>query len=146
MHCRKRSPARRLLSLGLLLLIPTIGCGKSVPPPRYVVARGGVSVVRPETGELEVRLTSEAGTAPAPARALEFCIVTEHSEVYLDDALVTLGAIRRGDEIEIIGYRDPSLRNEKFVISFAYCKRPKPRVGVPVRTDRWASLAVGRGG
>jgi len=88
---------------------------------------GRVRESRPETGELTVEVRG-----PAPGRpAVEICNLTKDSEIYINDRFSSIDQIQVGDAVELLGYRDPNPRLERFVVSFAYVDHPQPPPPAP---------------
>ena len=126
--------------IGASLALP--GCD---PPPvthSYRVLSGAVIACHTETGELTVRL-SDFSRRRRQNEDRVHCVITRDSEVYVNDRFATLSDIALGDQIEVIGYRDPQRRIERFVVSYAYVKHPLPPPRLPAEIAEPSSIASG---
>jgi hypothetical protein len=106
------------------LLVATAGCEQSQPPADYDVITGTVERTRAETGELTIRPRNPwtTGTDEPPLQ----CLITNDTEIYVDDRFSSFDAIQYGDKVELIGHPDPSPRGERFVVTLAHIERNEP--------------------
>ena len=130
-------PASRTsaLALGLLAVCATGACSRQAPSNRHEELSGIVEALQPETGRLTLRNT---GTRPEPADDQKVsCLLTNDTEIYINDRVRSLDAIQVGDTIELFGYRDPNPRAERFIVRMAYIARneaPPPEPDLSPRT------------
>lgn len=115
----RRRWASVLRSAGAALALLPAGCERAATPPRYEVFNGSVVSRQTDTGALTVARPAARSAEPREVA----CIVTSDSEIYVNDRLSTIGEIRRGDAVEIFGYRDPNPRLAGFVVTVAYVTR-----------------------
>lgn len=117
------------LTAGLALALGA--CSEKPSTSRHEQFSGIVEGLKIETGELTVR-TPLRGQREEEQR-IQF-LFTNDSEIYVSDAYAGRDAIRLGDVIELIAYRDPNPRAERYVVESAYVSRPeKP----PPKPDVW---------
>jgi hypothetical protein len=107
----------------------TVGCESRDAISRYETLIGTVVTRDADTGELTVRTPAPRGAASS--HRSDLCVVTEDTEIYLNDKFSLIGAIAVGDIVELIGYRDPHPRPERFVVSFAVVNRDEPAPAPP---------------
>lgn len=110
-------------------LVVAAGCERSAAPPEYRAVSGSVEACQPDTGELTVR---------QPPRELRtrgdeplHCVITKDSEIYVNDRFTTIRDIETGDRVELIGYRDPSPQQERFVVTYGYVLHPLEKPPLP---------------
>lgn len=129
---RERSSTRiaRLFPIAALAWLPLLGCDEPSPGAHYSVVAGKVMACHAETGELRVRATHPGGDEATPE--IVYCVVTRESEIYVNDEVRPLSEIQLGDEVELIGHRDPDPQTRRFVVSFAYLDHPLPPPAPPV--------------
>ncbi len=101
-----------------------LGCNRQAPSNRHEVLTGTVESLQADIGQLTVRLP---GLRPEPDDDQKvICLLGSDTEIYINDRVREIGAIETGDPIELIGYRDPSPRAERFVVRLAYITRNEP--------------------
>lgn len=105
------------------LLVLAVGCARGRADRVDEFLDGEVISHDSATGEASVAVRDEETGARLPGPTV--CAITEHSEVYLNDKLSPLEVIRDGDDVRLIGYRDPNPLSKRFVVSFAYITRPQ---------------------
>jgi hypothetical protein len=69
------------------------------------------------------------GTSPRAAADEESatpCLLTNYTELYVNDKFSSFDAIQVGDRIELIGYHRADPPPERLVVSLAYITRPEP--------------------
>ncbi|MBU0637410.1 MAG: hypothetical protein KKB50_00980 [Planctomycetes bacterium] len=108
--------------LGLAVLFA--GCDKHSSPNGYEAIAGVVGTSDAEAGELSLRIATEGRVGPEAQTV--FCVVNNHTEIYVNDKLSTIEAIGVGDAIEVIGCHDSSAGLKRFLVSFAYIDRAEP--------------------
>ena len=106
----------------------TAGCERSVGAPTYQAVGGVVEACQLETGEMTVRLT---GREARSSEEKLHCVITKDSEIYVNDRFTKLQDIEVGDRVELIGYRDPSPQQERFVVTYAYGLHAMERPAMP---------------
>lgn len=123
--------SKRIIScaLGLSAVMLLGGCQRPAPTHAYRVLTGTVILCNAETGELTVLVTP--GTRRRLHKDRVHCVLTEDSEVYVNDRFSSLHEVRVGDKVEIIGYREPDRRLESFVVGTASFQQPLPPPVVP---------------
>lgn len=127
---------RRSISLALpgvvlaLTVLSLAGCDDPPSETHYSVFAGKVVACHADTGELRVRML-RAGPEGSSEETI-YCVVTRESEIYVNDKLSTMNEIQLGDEIELIGHRDPDPQTRRFVVSFAYLDHRLPAPAPPV--------------
>lgn len=112
-----------------MLVVQLAGCTEQPPEHHYSVLSGKVISCDAEIGELHVEVTGAANRKSKPDRI--HCVVTQDSEVYVNDRFTTLREVHVGDAVELIGYREPDRRLESFVVGFAYFRQPLAPAVVP---------------
>lgn len=118
-----------LLAVGLGAVLTLPGCGRQTPANRHDVLAGSVQSVHAETGQLTVRQSfprPEIGDNPTVS-----CLLSSDAEVYINDKFSAIDAIVAGDNIELIGYRDPNPRAERFLVSLVHITRSEPLPPAP---------------
>lgn len=113
-----------------MVMVCALGCEPQRTPHRYSVVVGKVVACHTETGELSVRAPRR--TAEGTADQTVYCLVTDESEVYVNDKFSSMQEIQLGDTVEVIGYRQRDPQLERFVVSIAYFDRPLPAAPSPV--------------
>lgn len=122
-----RSTAARIAALSLLIGV-IAGCERSPGAPSYQAVGGVVEACQLETGELTVR------TAAREARNNDerlHCVITKDTEIYVNDRFTMIQDIEVGDRVELIGYRDPSPQQERYVVTYAYVLHAMDRPEMP---------------
>jgi len=100
------------------------GCNRQAPANRHEVLTGTVETVQAQTGQLTVHVP---GLRPEPVDDQRVvCLLANDTEVYINDRFQTFDAISAGDTVELVGYRDSSLRAERFVVRLACITRKEP--------------------
>lgn len=97
--------------------------------PEYEAVRGIVEAHHADTGEFTVRVQAAPLVEPEE-RALS-CVLTDDSELYVNDKFSTIDAIEVGDAVELYGYRDPNPRVKRFVVTLANITHPEPDPPLP---------------
>lgn len=110
--------------LSAALLAWPVGCGRQSPSIRHEVLSGTVESAEGATGQLSLRTTVPHPTAVHDQKVA--CLLTNDAEVYINGVFSGREAIRTGDSIELIGYRDPEPPAERFIVSLAHIERPLP--------------------
>ncbi len=130
------SAAARLAAMVIIAgpLLLAADCTRQSSPSSYEVLNGTVASAQPDTGQLAIR-SGGAGAETERERGVA-CLLTNDAEVYINDRCTTFDKIAVGDLIELIGYRDPNPRSERFVVSFAYITRTEARPPEPDLTPR----------
>lgn len=108
--------------------------GGCQPPPAkhvYSALAGEVLSCHPRTGELTVRATG----ATRRGDDTVYCVLTQDSEIYINDRFSTIDSIAIGDTLELVGYRDARPPLERFVVTFAYLTRPEPMAPAPLQSQ-----------
>jgi len=126
-----RRLAGRCLILGLSLVLPWLsaGCREQPRPREHAVFRGTVESLRADTGQLTVSALG-AGQRQQPNQKLSF-LLTNDTEVYINDRFTSFDSIEIGDTVELIAYPDPDIREERFVVSLASITRNVPAPAEP---------------
>lgn len=112
------------MAAGLLATCAALGCGRQTPSNRHEILTGTVEAVQAETGQLTVRVPA-VRAEPEENQKIS-CLLANDTEVYINDRFRSFDAIASGDTVELIGYRDPSPRAERFVVRLAYITRKEP--------------------
>ena len=131
------------LAAGTALLAAVVcaaGCERERTVNHYTVFAGKVVGCHPDTGELSVRASRRA--AEGPTEQTVYCLLTDDSEIYVNDKFSSIEEIQLGDTVELVGYRDPEPRLERFVVSFAYFDHPSPPPPRPELTPASAPAAA----
>ncbi len=105
------------------------GCSNEPARYRHELLVGVVDAVQPETGRLVVRGPSPRGGTEEDVSVA--CLLTNDSELYINDKFSNFDAIRFGDSIEVIGYRRADPPPERLVVSLAYITRHEPPPRAP---------------
>lgn len=100
------------------------GCERKSAAPPYQFLEGTVAERHSDTGELQIALAPPRRGAAEPL--LAFCLVTKDSELYIDDVLGQLDDVQPGDRIDLVVYRDPNPRMERFIVSYGYIRPLRP--------------------
>ena len=130
---RRKCPKTGILMCcaAILTALPLIsGCDDPPPGAHYSVIAGKVLACHSDTGDLRIRATRLVSETPTDETM--YCIITGESEIYVNDKLSTMDEIQLGDEVELIGHRDPDPRTRRFVVSFAYLDHSLPPPAPPV--------------
>ncbi len=129
-------PGRRAAIAAGVLLLPliAIGCESRAPTPPYLAISGVVTETHTDAREFRVRVASLRGPE-ADGRDV-FCVVGKDSELYVDDALSPLAALAVGQRVDLIGYRDPNPRLERFIVTAAYVNTNPAPVAPPALGGR----------
>lgn len=131
------------IAAGAALLVAVVwaaGCERQRQVNRYTVLAGKVVACHPDTGELSVLAARR--TAAGPTEQTVYCLVTDDSEIYVNDKFSSIEEIQLGDTVELIGYRDSEPQLERFVVSFAYFDHPLPPPPRPELTPASAPVAA----
>lgn len=125
----------RLGAAGALsVLFLAAGCERQSAQSDYEVIDGAVEAVRADSFELTVRM-GERHTGRGKDAVLA-CLVTGDAEVYVNDRFGSFDAISPGDNIELIGYPERgNPRSGRFVVLYAYIRRPESPPALPVLPD-----------
>ena len=99
-------------------------CDEPPPVPHYAVLAGQVVACHTDTGELSIKTTRRG--LDEPAEDTVYCLITRDAEIYVNDKFSTIDEIQLGDDVELIGRRDPDPQSDRFVINFAYFDHPLP--------------------
>lgn len=112
--------ARRAAGCLPLLLIPGMlnGCARQTGAQPVDALSGAVVETRPGTGELSVRVRSPRG-----GERTVRCMVTNDSEIYINDMLSTLDDVEAGDPIRLLGQRDAGATSPAIVVTYARIAR-----------------------
>lgn len=128
---RQRRPSRALglLAVACAALIAAAGCGTPTAPPRYMSRHGVITEVDAETGEITVEVRPQPTDRPGVETV--HWLVNKHSEIYDTGRLVEIDALRKGDEVEFIGYPDPNSRPVRYVVTLARLSRDAKELKMP---------------
>lgn len=126
---RRPSRAKGPLALACAALVAAAGCGTPTAPPRYMARHGVITEIDVETGEITVEVRPQ----PVERAATETVhwLVNKHSEIYDTGRLVEIDALKKGDEVEFIGYPDPNSRPVRFVVTLARLVRDAKEFKTP---------------
>ncbi len=121
----------------LVVLIVWFGGCRRAPSAQddYDAVHGVVITRRADTGRMTVRVDAPNGGKYA-GRELA-CRVTSLSEIYVNDRVRDLAAVKAEDRVQLIGYVDP--REAEFVVTLAnvHQSAPEPpRPMLPLATDK----------
>ena len=105
------------------------GCERASSPSQYQTLSGRVLARDTETRELSVSVRRRHPGEPVEQTV--FCVVTDDSEVYINDMFSTLEALEVEDTIELVGRYDRDPQQERFVVSLAYVNRRLPPPALP---------------
>ena len=109
-------------------MLACAGCDERDAPQPYQVFTGAVRYLDQDTGELFVR-PEQTPKGWQPGRNI-LCVVTNDSEIYINDCFRGIEDIRVGDAIELAGYRD----RERFVVSLGNITRSQAALRSPPET------------
>lgn len=126
---RRPSRAKGLLALACAALVAAAGCGTPTAPPRYMARHGVITEIDGETGEITVEVRPQ----PVDRQNVETVhwLVNKHSEIYDTGRLVEIDALKKGDEVEFIGYADPGSRPVRYVVTLARLTRDAKEFKTP---------------
>jgi hypothetical protein len=117
MEATGRRAGRAAIACSVTVALLLTGCEPSSAPGTYRSRTGTVEGVRLETGQLLVRFDGAADRRVP-------CLITNDTEIYINDRFSRIENIQIGDEVELLGYADPNNpRGERFVLSFARIER-----------------------
>ena len=124
-----RSIRRHCRSVGWATLLAGVvalghGCRNASGPEQHEALLGTVESIQPDTGQITVRVEELRGERSPTARIT--CLVTSDAEVYVNDRYSGFDAIEIGDTVELIGYRDPNPRAERFIVCLTRIVRNEP--------------------
>jgi hypothetical protein len=126
-----RHPLAAVFSATLLIL--PVGCGRQSAAYRHEVLNGTVESADGATGQLTLRTAVPHQTGVQDQKVA--CLLTNDAEVYINGMFSGREAIRAGDSIELIGYRDPEPPAERFIVSLAHIGRRLPPPSEPDLTS-----------
>lgn len=111
------------------------GCRPPSQPGGYVVQSGTIEALRTDSSELTLRTTAAAAGGRAKSDSVA-CLLTNDSEIYLNDRVVPIGELEAGDSVELIGYfESQNPRSPRFVVSQAFVHRDEPPPPDPIVLD-----------
>ena len=124
------------MTLNLLVAGFVAGCSEQDRPERHEVLSGVVESLHADTGQLTVRTS---GFRPeSEGEQSVSCLLTSDAEVYVNDKFSGLAGLTVGDTVELVGYRDPIPRSERFLVALARVRRaaaaPQPDLPPPTTT------------
>lgn len=119
---RRRTAPWTLVALAALLW--SVGCSEQSRPEQHVFLSGTVRSIRPESGQLTVKVSSAQRVREADQDVL--CLLGSNTEVYINDRYSGFATIEIGDTVELVAYRDPDPGAERFVVSRASITRNVP--------------------
>jgi hypothetical protein len=125
----RRTQRRSLIAIGLLVACAVLGCNRQAPSNRHEVLTGTVEALQADIGQLTVRVPGLRREPDDDQKVT--CLLANDTEVYINDRFRSFDAIALGDTVELIGYRDPSPRAERFVVRLAYITRNEPLPSEP---------------
>jgi hypothetical protein len=120
--------SRLALAAGFVLLA---GCAARRPASRHEAYTGVVEYVRPDAGQLTVRLARVPGEEDQRLA----CLLSSDSEVYINDRFSRVEEVLVGDVIEFFGVHDPDPRAERFLVALAHITRTEPPAPEPTFTS-----------
>lgn len=123
---RHRQPVRRAACGAFLLLAVAFsgGCRSASGPEQHEALLGTVESIQPDTGQITVRVEELRGERIQAERIT--CLLATDAEVYVNDRYSGFEGIEIGDMVELIGYRDPNPRAERFIVCLAQIVRNEP--------------------
>jgi hypothetical protein len=129
-----RTALGRIAISGALAACFVSGCSGRPAPKKHEVLMGTVESFETNTGQLTLRTSIHAGEHEDLKMA---CMLTNDTEVYINDRWRNPQAILAGDTVELIGYRESDPRGEHFVVSLANIQRdaappPLPDLSSPL--------------
>lgn len=113
----------------LILAIALGGCRGASGPEQHEALLGTVEGIQPDTAQITLRVAESRGPWSEPTRVT--CLLTNDAEVYVNDRYAGLAGVRIGDTVELIGYRDPNPRTERFIVCLARIARNEPAPPMP---------------
>lgn len=113
----------------LILSLTFGGCRGASGPAQHEALVGTVESIQPDTAQVTIRVAESRGPWSEPTRVTG--LLTNDAEVYVNDRYVGLEGVRVGDTVELIGYRDPNPRTERFIVCLARIARNAPAPPVP---------------
>ena len=120
-------PLTRVTCLALVTLLA--GCRGEPQGDRHQLIAGTVESFSGETGELSIHNPGPRNQPEAEERVT--CVITNRSEVYVNDKFARPESIGVGDQIEVLGRREADPRSERIVVTLAYVTRPSKRSPAP---------------
>ncbi|MBI5864525.1 MAG: hypothetical protein HZB38_08465 [Planctomycetes bacterium] len=115
--------------LGFIAAAALPACSPPAAPNHFSVLTGVVKSCNRETGDLTVE--SVRRTRRAEATVAEYCVITKDTEIFINEQCAGLDRIQIGDEVELIGYREATPPNDRFVVVSARCNHPEPPASAP---------------
>ncbi len=125
--CPRRSDVT--WGVALVLAVALGGCRGASGPEQHEALLGAVESMQPDTAQITLRIAESRGPWSEPTRVT--CLLTNDAEVYVNDRYAGLEEVRIGDTVELIGYRDPNPRTERFIVCLARIARNEPAPPVP---------------
>lgn len=113
-----------------LALLLTAGCTEERPANRYESINGEIRELSADTGEITLA-APPVGAFRAEASALR-CLCTKDTEIYINDRFSNFDALRVGDTLRLVGYREASSESRRLVASYVRIERPRPPSESPV--------------
>ncbi|MCG3127864.1 MAG: hypothetical protein CHACPFDD_02736 [Phycisphaerae bacterium] len=128
------------LTLAVLAVMPGVlcGCARQTGTQQFDGLSGVVVETRPEAGEMTIRVSTSRGSGERTFR----CMVTQESEIYVDDVLSRLEDVIAGDAVRLLGRRDVSSTSPAIVVSYARIARDGPRPSPPAFLSSAASSRI----
>jgi hypothetical protein len=122
---------RRTAAIALCLLLASLlaGCKEQDRAERHEVVSGIVESLHADTGQLTIRtsgLRPESDTEQSVT-----CLLASDAEIYVNDRFSGLAGLTVGDTVELVGYREPIPRSERFVVALARVRRAAPPAPAP---------------
>jgi len=118
------SQSAAILIAGALALLAT-GCDQQSATSEYRVVNGTVVRLAADT-DCEMTVQIDAAEAQREGRDTVTCLLTNDTEVYVNDRFSDLDDIVMGDAVQLIGYRKSNPRGERFVLAYAKVTRNDP--------------------
>jgi hypothetical protein len=116
-------------TLNLLVACFVAGCSKQDWPERHEALTGTIESLHPDTGQLTVRAR---GFRPeSEGEQSVSCLLASDAEIYVNDKFCGLAGLTAGDTVELVGYRDPIPRAERFLVALARVQRAEPPAPPP---------------
>lgn len=111
------------------LLLGLAGCQRAQDNDRYAVLGGRVASLQPTSGEL-ILFPFDAAS---PGDTL-YCVITQDSEIYINDRFSAIEEINIGDAVDLVGYRDTTPPLERFVVATVYVRQARSPASVPAES------------
>ena len=117
------------VTLNLLVACLLAGCGEQGRPERHEALIGTIESLHADTGQLTVRAR---GFRPEPDSEQSIsCLLTSDAEIYVNDKFSDLAGLAVGDSVELVGYREPIPRSERFLVALARVRCAAPPAPAP---------------